>query len=55
MNKCCVKKKECEHATNYGVCKLSSAYDCKPADLTEYEKWAAELKEKTTKEEQDAI
>jgi hypothetical protein len=30
MNKCCVKKIECEHATSYGVCKLSSAYDCKP-------------------------
>lgn len=30
MYKCCVKKIECKYATNYGVCKLSSAYDCKP-------------------------
>lgn len=29
MNKCLRHNKECEHATNYGVCKLSSYYDCK--------------------------
>lgn len=28
MNKCCVKKIECEHATSYGVCRESSFYDC---------------------------
>ena len=46
MNKCCVHNKECEHANSYGVCMLSSFYDCKPADQTEYEKWVVELKEK---------
>ena len=50
MNKCCVKKIECEHATDKGVCKLSSFYDCKPADQSEYEKWVAELEEQNDKE-----
>ena len=32
MNKCCVKNIQCTYATSYGVCKLSSLYDCKPID-----------------------
>lgn len=43
MNKCCVKNKECEHANMYGVCKLSSNYDCKPVDETEYIDWKKSL------------
>jgi hypothetical protein len=39
MNKCCVKNKECEHANSFGVCRLSSAYDCKPVDNKEYINW----------------
>lgn len=50
MNKCCVKNKECEHANSYGVCKLSSAYDCKKPNLAEYHKWRMEYLKNLTKE-----
>lgn len=43
MNKCCVKNKECEHANSFGVCKLSSAYDCKPVNNKEYIDWKKSL------------
>ena len=33
-NVCHVKHKACEHATSYGVCLLSNAYDCQPIDTT---------------------